>query len=111
MQMFQARHSPAAMTVNQADIFYTTPVQQRSMYLFETSSFPGSNKEKGAVSKTASPSSSSRPSATLVPSTRSRVSTPCQLPGEESLGEFMKHLMNLRLPDAKQVIFVQQNGQ
>lgn len=110
MQRPQAGLSPAAATLSQADIFFATPGQQRSIYRFEPARPQDSRKGKGKDSKAASPSSSSGLSATLVPSTRSTVTTPCTLPGEDSLGEFMQHLMNLRMPDVKQVIFVQQNA-
>ncbi|POS76924.1 hypothetical protein DHEL01_v204681 [Diaporthe helianthi] len=45
----------------------------------------------------------------MVPSTKSAASTHCSLPGEDSLGEFMQHLMSLRVPYVKQVMFVQQS--
>lgn len=105
----QVGYFPAA-TLSQADIFFTTPGQHLSTYLLEPSSSQESSKGKEKVSNAVSPSSSSRLSTTLVPSSRSAVTTPCTLPGEDSLGEFMQHLMNLRLPDVKQVIFVQQSA-
>ncbi|KAI7773722.1 hypothetical protein LA080_010042 [Diaporthe eres] len=110
IQRPQVRRSPATTTLSQADIFFTTPGQHLSMYLLDRSSPQESSKGKGKAPGAASPSSSSRLSTTLVPSTRSPVTTPCALPGEDSLGEFMQHLMNLRLPDVKRVIFVQQNA-
>lgn len=110
IQRPQATQSPAATTLSQADIFFTTPGQHLSMYFFEPSSSQETSKGKEKASRAESPSSSSRLSTTLVPSTRSAVTTPCTLPGEDSLAEFMQHLMNLRLPDVKRVIFVQQSA-
>lgn len=101
---------PAPTTLGQADVFFTIPRQQQTMFLLESPTPRGSSKGKGIVSEAASPQCSSGLSTTLVPSTRSAVSTPCSVPGEDSFGEFMYHLMNLRVPDVKKVIFVQQSG-
>ncbi|KAK2610897.1 hypothetical protein N8I77_004288 [Diaporthe amygdali] len=105
----QNRDFSAAMAFGSTGTFFYTP-GQRSMYLLEPSSSPESDKGKAVASKAASLSSSSRLSTTLVPSSRSAASTPCPLPGEESLGEFMDHLMKLRPPNAKRIIYVQQHG-
>lgn len=109
VQGLQAIHSPVATTLSQADLIFATPVRQQSMHVLEHPSSQDSRDGKGVATKAAPPSSSSRLSTTLVPSTRSAVSTPSP-PSDDSLGGFMQHLMSLRVPDVKQVIFVQQNG-
>lgn len=105
---FQASDLSPATKFSQANIFLATPGQQQSMFFLEPPTSGKSSKGKAYPSQVGSPSSSSKTSTTMVSSTRSAVSTPCSLTGEDSLGEFMQHLMNLRVPDVKQVIFVQQ---
>ncbi|KAI3401628.1 hypothetical protein diail_10229 [Diaporthe ilicicola] len=109
MQILQARHSSAAMTLGPADVFFTTPGQQSMSLLGPWSSRDGT-KGKAVASKITSPSSSSAPSNSLALSARSAVTTPTPLPGEDSLAEFMYHLMSLRLSNVKRVIYVQQSG-
>lgn len=108
IQSLQDRDPPAAMTFHQANIFFTTPGHQQSKFFLEPPTSERRSKGTAYPSEAESPPSSSKTSTTMVPSTRSAASTPCSLPGEDSLGEFMQHLMNLRVPDVKQVLFVQQ---
>jgi hypothetical protein len=110
IQRIQKRTFPAVTALSQAEIFFTTPGQQQSMYFLEPPAPGNTRKGKRLASEVASPSSSSRLSTTLVSSTRSAATTLSPLQGEDSLGEFMQHLMNLRVPDVKQVIFLQQSG-
>ncbi|KAG8165423.1 hypothetical protein KVR01_005698 [Diaporthe batatas] len=109
IQSLQDRDFSAAMKSVQANIFFTTPGQQHPLFFLESPTSGKSSHTKTDPSQVESPSFSSKISSTIVPSPRSAVSKPCSLPGEDSLGEFMQRLMNLRVPDVKQVIFVQQS--
>lgn len=105
----QTWQSSMSMTLSPADVSFTTPRQQSTCLLYPRSPLDR-GKGKVVASETASLSSSSGLSRGLALSARLASTNPSPLPGEESLGEFMNHLMSLRLPDVKRVIYVQQNG-
>ncbi|KAL1870456.1 hypothetical protein Daus18300_005143 [Diaporthe australafricana] len=109
MQRSQAWQSSVSLTLSPADVFFATPGQQSTSLPDSTSNLDSGN-GKVVVSETASLASSSGLSRTLALSARSACTNSSPLPGEESLGEFMNHLMSLRLPDVKRTIYVQQNG-